>query len=182
MVFYVNSQESNSPEESAFLLNKCILHHPARWSELIFLCIGSDRVTGDCLGPYVGYQLFEHLDAHGIYIYGTLKEPVHALNLEKISRQIKLLHPDGLVIAVDASLGQKKHLGYVTIANGALYPGAGVQKELPPVGDIHITGIVNIAGMLEQLTLQTTRLSTVISLADTITQGILNYTNSLICL
>ena len=56
------------------------------------------------------------------------------------------------------------------------------QKELPPVGDIHITGIVNIAGVLEQLTLQTTRLSTVISLADTITQGILNYTNSLICL
>ena len=97
-------------------------------------------------------------------------------------RQIKILHPEGLVIAVDASLGQKKHLGYVTIGNGALYPGAAVQKELPPVGDIHITGIVNIAGVLEQLTLQTTRLSTVISLADTITQGIVNYTNSLICL
>ena len=105
-----------------------------------------------------------------------------ALNLSRISRQIKILHPEGLVIAVDASLGQKKHLGYVTIADGALYPGAAVQKELPPVGDIHITGIVNIAGVLEQLTLQTTRLSTVISLADTITQGIVNYTNSLICL
>ena len=76
----------------------------------------------------------------------------------------------------------KKAPGYVTIADGALYPGAAVQKELPPVGDIHITGIVNIAGVLEQLTLQTTRLSTVISLADTITQGIVNYTNSLICL
>ena len=107
---------------------------------------------------------------------------MHALNLEKASDFIHTHHPQGLVIAIDASLGQKKHLGYVTIADGALYPGAGVQKELPPVGDIHITGIVNIAGMLEQLTLQTTRLSTVISLADTITQGILNYTNSLICL
>ena len=77
------------------------------------------------------------------------------------------------MIAIDASLGQKKHLGYVTIANGALYPGAAVRKELPPVGDIHITGIVNTAGVLEHLTLQTTRLSTVISLADKITQGIL---------
>ena len=95
---------------------------------------------------------------------------------------IRSIHPQSLVIAIDASLGQKKHLGYVTIADGALYPGAGVQKELPPVGDIHITGIVNISGVLEQLTLQTTRLSTVISQADTITQGILNYTNSLICL
>lgn len=67
----------------------------------------------------------------------------------------------------------KKHLGYVTIGDGALYPGAAVQKELPPVGDIHVTGIVNTAGLLEQLTLQTTRLSTVIHLADKITQGIL---------
>ena len=146
------------------------------------LCIGSDRVTGDCLGPYIGHQLLDRLDLQDIYVYGTLKDPVHALNLEKVSRMIRSIHPQSLVIAIDASLGQKKHLGYVTIADGALYPGAGVQKELPPVGDIHITGIVNIAGVLEQLTLQTTRLSTVISLADTITQGILNYTNSLICL
>ena len=106
-------------------------------------------------------------------MYGTLSDPVHALNLEKSSELIGQLHPHALVIAIDASLGQKKHLGYVTIGNGALYPGAGVQKNLPPVGDIHITGIVNIAGMLEQLTLQTTRLSTVISLADAIADGIL---------
>ena len=182
MVFYVNSKENNSSQEIAFFLKKCILQHPGKWSELVFLCIGSDRVTGDCLGPYIGHQLLDRLDLQDIYVYGTLKDPVHALNLEKVSRMIRSIHPQSLVIAIDASLGQKKHLGYVTIADGALYPGAGVQKELPPVGDIHITGIVNISGVLEQLTLQTTRLSTVISLADTITQGILNYTNSLICL
>ena len=94
------------------------------------------------------------------------------MNLNHIYALIKIRHPTALIIAIDASLGQKKHLGYVTIGNGSLYPGAGVRKELPPVGDIHITGVVNIGGMLEQLTLQTTRLSTVISLADTITQGI----------
>ena len=173
MVFYVDSQKSSSAEEIAFLLNKCILQYPGRWSELVFLCIGSDRVTGDCLGPYIGHQLLEHLntDTHGVYVYGTLKSPVHALNLSRISRQIKILHPEGLVIAVDASLGQKKHLGYVTIADGALYPGAGVQKNLPPVGDIHITGIVNAAGSKENLLLQTTRLSTVMTLADVITAG-----------
>ena len=90
----------------------------------------------------------------------------------------------------------KKTPGYVTIGNGALYPGAGVQKDLPPVGDIHITGIVNTAGIMEQLTLQTTRLSTVVALADVIACGILkilpaetdlspvdlDYANSLICL
>ena len=101
MVFYVDSQKSSSAEEIAFLLNKCILQYPGRWSELVFLCIGSDRVTGDCLGPYIGHQLLEHLntDTHGVYVYGTLKSPVHALNLSRISRQIKILHPEGLVIA-----------------------------------------------------------------------------------
>ena len=116
MVFYVDSQKDNSSQEIAFLLKKCILHHPGNWSELIFLCIGSDRVTGDCLGPYIGHQLLDHLrtdysDTQGIYVYGTLKDPVHALNLVKISRQIRTLHPEGLVIAVDASLGQKKAPG-----------------------------------------------------------------------
>ena len=141
-------------------------------TEILFLCIGSDRITGDCLGPYIGHLLHPHESAR-IFVYGTLSDPVHALNLEKFSELIGQLHPHALVIAIDASLGQKKHLGYVTIGNGALYPSAGVQKNLPPVGDIHITGIVNIAGMLEQLTLQTTRLSTVISLADAIADGIL---------
>lgn len=172
MAFYVNANKEHSSEEIAYLLKKCILHHPANWSELVFLCIGSDRMTGDCLGPYVGRSL-SRLTQQNIFVYGTLETPVHALNLKKIWKYIKKTHPDALVIAIDASLGQKKHLGYVTIGNGSLHPGAGVQKELPPVGDIHITGIVNIAGILEQLTLQTTRLSTVISLADTITAGII---------
>lgn len=173
MTFYIDTKKINSSNEISYLLKKCILHHPGKWSEMVFLCIGSDRMTGDCLGPYIGQQL-SRCKRQGIFVYGTLTHPVHALNLQKVAAYIEQMHPNALVIAIDASLGEKKHLGYVTIGNGALYPGAGVQKELPPVGDIHITGIVNIAGILEQLTLQTTRLSTVISLADTITQGILS--------
>ncbi|MDO4308022.1 MAG: spore protease YyaC [Eubacteriales bacterium] len=191
MTFYIDAKKESSSSEISYLLKKCIRHHPRQWTDLVFLCIGSDRMTGDCLGPYIGQQLRPYA-GQGIFVYGTLTDPVHALNLKETSSYITDRHPSALVIAIDASLGQKKHLGYVTIGNGALYPGAGVRKELPPVGDIHITGIVNIGGMLEQFTLQTTRLSTVISLADTITQGIVslipsensnkNYTNSLICL
>lgn len=173
MIYHINSQNRYASNEVSYLLKKCILHHPKKWSELVFLCIGSDKITGDSLGPYIGYQLNQY-SIHNIFVYGTLSEPVHALNLVKTTTKIQKKHPDALIIAIDASLGQKKHLGYVTIGNGALYPGAGVQKELPPVGDIYITGIVNISGMMEQFTLQTTSLSTVITLADTITQGILN--------
>lgn len=171
MAFYIDAKKTDSPQEISYLLKKCILHHPSKWTELVFLCIGSDRVTGDCLGPYIGHSL-SNLQIPGIFVYGTLAHPVHALNLKQADEFIKATHPSALVVAVDAALGTKKHLGYVTIGNGPLYPGAGVQKELPPVGDIHITGIVNISGLLEQMTLQSTRLSTVIFLGDTIVKGI----------
>lgn len=172
MTFYINTDKPDSSEKIARLLEGCIKTNEKSWSEIVFLCIGSDRVTGDCLGPYIGYRLSQY-HIPGVFIYGTLQNPVHAVNLSSILSRINHLHPQALIIAIDSSLGEKKHLGYVTIGNGSLYPGAAVQKDLPPVGDIFITGVVNISGILEYLTLQTTRLATVISLADTITQGIL---------
>lgn len=119
MAFYIDAGKNGSSGEIAYLLKKCILHCPKKWTEIVFLCIGSDRVTGDCLGPYIGHLLHPHETGH-IFVYGTLSCPVHALNLEKTSSLITRLHPHALVIAIDASLGQKKHLGYVTIGNGAL--------------------------------------------------------------
>lgn len=172
MTFYINARQTDSVCKISASLRQCILHYRNNWSELVFLCIGTDRVTGDCLGPFVGQKLSSY-SGTDFSVYGTLFRPVHALNLTDIYQHIQTHHPDALVIAIDASLGEKKHLGYVTIANGALHPGAAIHKQLPSVGHIHITGIVNVSGVLEQLTLQTTRLSTVIFLADKIVQGIL---------
>lgn len=174
MTFYIDAGKASSPQKISFLLHQYICMQKRPWSHLVFLCIGSDRATGDCLGPYVGRELDRFLP-ESFFVYGTLDHPVHALNLDSTCTRIYSEHPNALVIAIDASLGQKKHLGCVTIKNGALCPGAGVHKELPPVGDIHITGIVNTEGMLSQLTLQTTRLSTVICLAETIVQGIVQF-------
>ena len=172
MTFYINARQTDSVCKISGSLRQCILHYRNNWSELVFLCLGTDRVTGDCLGPFVGQKLSSY-SGTVFSVYGTLFQPVHALNLTDIYQHIQTHHPNALIIAIDASLGEKKHLGYVTIANGALHPGAAIHKQLPSVGHIHITGIVNVSGVLEQLTLQTTRLSTVIFLADKIVQGIL---------
>ena len=172
MTFYINARQTDSVCKISGSLRQCILHYRNNWSELVFLCIGTDRVTGDCLGPFVGQKLSSY-SGTVFSVYGTLFQPGHALNLTDIYQHIQTHHPNALIIAIDASLGEKKHLGYVTIANGALHPGAAIHKQLPSVGHIHITGIVNVSGVLEQLTLQTTRLSTVIFLADKIVQGIL---------
>lgn len=172
MTFYINTRLRDSYAMLGSSLKKCIKDHKEDWTELVFICIGTDRITGDSLGPYVGYCLSGCPLIHG-QIYGTLEHPIHALNLETAMGQITRQHPHGLYVAIDASLGTKKHLGFVTVANGALHPGAGVQKELPPVGHIAITGIVNTSGWMEHLALQTTRLSTIVTMADMISRGIL---------
>ena len=57
---------------------------------------------------------------------------------------------------------------------GCLYPGAGVCKNLPGVGDIAITGIANSESTRPFLDLQTARLSTVSAMADRICGCILD--------
>lgn len=145
-------------------------HYEAR--DIIFLCIGSDRATGDALGPLFGYKLsLYHLK--NVFVYGTLDAPVHAQNIEKTLDTIRQTHPDGLIIAIDASLGSSRHIGYVTLSNRPLLPGSGVNKSLPRAGDISITGIVNLKGHSGNQLLLTTRLRLVMKMTDYLLTGIL---------
>lgn len=172
MIFYINEKERHASSKLGALLIDCIDSSTKEWKEIVFLCIGSDRITGDSLGPLIGHQLSK-CNLHRTFVYGTLNQPVHALNLPETLDMIARRHPNSLTIAIDASLGTKKHLGYITVGNGSISPGAGVHKKLPPVGDIFITGIVNLSGTFEHFLLQTTRLSTIVSMSDSITSGII---------
>ena len=153
------------------ILSRLIASEMKPNQELIILCIGTDKVTGDSLGPLIGHKLSLY-KMKSLSIYGTLDSPVHALNLSDTIDTIKNSHKDPFIIAVDASLGLRNHIGFVSIEKGPLTPGLGVKKALSPIGDISVTGIVNISGLLENMVLQTTRLATVMHLADSITSGI----------
>ncbi|ASS87413.1 MULTISPECIES: spore protease YyaC [Geobacillus] len=135
------------------------------------VCIGTDRSTGDSLGPLVGTMLKEKPLAR-FHVYGTLEEPIHAVNLEEKVGAIQLIHRDPFIIAVDACLGRLKSVGAITVSKGPVRPGAGVNKQLPPVGDAHITGVVNVSGFMEFFVLQNTRLHLVMNMAKTIANGI----------
>lgn len=171
-VYYFDSEKKHTTalfkNQLLGLLSECNIAN----REIVILCIGSDRSTGDSLGPLIGHKLSKY-KIPGVSIYGTLNAPVHAANLTDKIRQIKSAHHFPFIIAIDASLGTMEHVGYITVGRGPLRPGLGVNKELPSVGDIHITGIVNFSGMMESLLLQTTRLSKVMFLADMITMGLL---------
>jgi putative sporulation protein YyaC len=138
---------------------------------IILLCIGTDRSTGDSLGPLVGDKL-KFLVRDKVVLYGNLENPVHAKNLCSVLEEIKTLYNNPFIIAIDACLGTLTNVGKVIIEDKPLSPGAAMNKDLPKVGDLSITGIVNISGALEFMVLQNTRLYTVMLLADVISKGI----------
>ena len=136
------------------------------YSDIIVVCIGTDRATGDALGPLVGDFLLENNCTFGVN--GTLKYPVHALNLKDTIREIYNEYSNPFIIAIDASLGMAKDIGLITLSNTYIYPGKGVNKKLPAIGDISITGIVNQSGKPGSMLLQNTRLYLVKKMADCI--------------
>ena len=170
-IFYYNALSGKSSLKFSQRLSKLLKESNKSQSELVLLCIGSDRSTGDSLGPLIEHKLSRTLSTK-CSIYGTLKDPVHAVNLTSVIDTIYHRHQNPFIIAVDASLGSKNHIGYVTLSPSPLYPGLGVKKNLPEVGDICITGIVNLSGIMDGMLLQSTRLATVMELADFISTGI----------
>ena len=138
---------------------------------VVFLCIGTDRSTGDALGPLVGNKLMEWRE-RPFEVIGTLEDPVHASNLKQAIHSIDTRFPVRHVVAVDACLGRLENVGSITLGSGSLRPGAGVNKNLPPVGDCFITGTVNVGGFMEYFVLQNTRLSFVMRMSEAISQAI----------
>jgi len=138
---------------------------------VVFVCIGTDRSTGDSLGPLIGYKI-ANLRYKGVYVYGNLEHPVHAKNLEEVMKRIASDCEKPFIVAIDACLGKMEHVGYIGIGEGAIKPGSGVNKELTPVGDMFVTGIVNFGGFMDFLVLQNTRLAMVMKIADIVATGI----------
>lgn len=182
-IYYYEGNKEFSTEHFSSRLFKLIREVQKRQSKkgIVFLCIGSDRSTGDSLGPLIGYKLSQllHLnylerphEQQDIVILGTLEEPVHAINLEEYIAIIRCMYQEAVVVAIDASLGASEHVGCITLGKGALKPGLGVSKDLSSVGDIFITGIVGASSGFDPLMLQSVRLSMVMQLADCISKGI----------
>jgi putative sporulation protein YyaC len=144
---------------------------PTTMRPVVIVCIGTDRSTGDSLGPLVGTFLEEKV-TDGLHIYGTLDDPIHAVNLEEKLEEIRKSHLNPFIIGIDACLGRLKSVGAIQLGEGPVKPGAGVNKELPDVGDMHITGIVNVSGFMEFFVLQNTRLNLVLKMARIISEGI----------
>ena len=123
--------------------------------QTIIVCIGTDKCIGDCLGPLVGTLLKEN--SFPIPIYGTLADPIHALNLEKSIYEIKRIYP----------------YSTIHVRDFPIHPGKGVGKMLPDVGDVSIIGIIDSSDNSEFFTSRSIRLNLIFEMAKVISNGLI---------
>lgn len=106
------------------------------------VCIGTDRVIGDSLAPFVGH-LLKDADLQYINVIGNLEDTVNGINIPERIEEIKASSEGRVLIGLDASVGELECLGTARIIDGPLKPGRGMGKvELEKIGDVSILGIV----------------------------------------
>jgi len=109
--------------------------------ETVVICIGSDRVSGDMLGPLVGSALREEYRLP-CPVYGWIGESVNGLNLEEYLAMVRVKHPHSLLIAVDAALGKTEDVGKVRLKKGGIKAGGALERKGEKIGDLGVIGVV----------------------------------------
>lgn len=137
----INIDEPNAKAELAKDLVK-------QAENIVVMCIGTENVTSDSLGPRVGSLLNENL-ATPLFVYGMQGANIDAKNLKTALDVIKRLHPDAPLLVVDAAVGEQWQVGKVQLTKGDIAPGAATNKQLDRVGDISIVGIVGNKNMID---------------------------------
>lgn len=149
-----------------------------RNEEIIFLCIGTDRITGDCLGPLVGSKLKRMLEYYNIYnviVYGCLEEPISYTNAERYIKFIKENYKNPCIVVVDAALSKKENIGKIYITKEKTILGKGINKNTLTIGDISIKAVVGKDYKIPKYNfniLQNISLNSVMQLSNILADGI----------
>lgn len=158
--------------------SKYLYEERKKYFETVFLCIGTDRVIGDSLGPLVGTMLQEKLEKYNFFnitIYGTLQENICYTNIQNTLKIINQKHKNACIVVIDAALSHEDNIGKIFITREKMVLGKGLCKDKVEVGDISIKAVVGKNYKLSKYnfsSLQNISLNVVIRLAQLISDGI----------
>ena len=181
MVLDYYSEENNNEKHKFMKEFRNLLSEEKKqrnYVDLVFVCIGTDRMTGDCFGPIVGSRLKEMLECYNIFninIYGNLEENICYTNVEKTIKLIENSHPNACIIVVDAALSKKENVGKIFVKKEKTVLGRGLNKNKIELGDLSIKAVVGKNNKLPYYNyniLQNVPLNTVIKLANVVADGI----------
>lgn len=170
--FSFSTFNNHAPDGIFHALSEC---NPKNLKPFI-ICVGSDLVLGDSLGPLVGTMLKQK--GAKSFVYGTLNFPITAKEVEYAGKYLKQMHPNSISIAIDAAVGDPDDVGLIRVMDKGLKPGLGVDKKLGTIGDLSIIAVVAAKSLQNYNLFNLTRLNLIYKMAETIASGIEKYISS----
>lgn len=107
-----------------------------RINNVVFVCIGTNEVVGDSIGPLIGTYLKENSK---FKVYGDMKNNVCTKrDIEKVNKKTK----NKKVVAIDAAISDVAEFGEIFISDNKCEVGRGMGRYKNEIGDITIKVVV----------------------------------------
>lgn len=149
-------------------------------NEIVFLCIGTNRVIGDSIGPIVGTNLKKKIDNNrNIKVFGDLENNICYENIKEYIT--KLSTCKSLIVVIDSALSNQENIGKVFVQNKGLKYGESLYKNNSIIGNISIKAVVgkNAYNKFKNFkVLKNTSINRVIYLSNIVSNGIAQVINS----
>lgn len=114
-----------------------------KFSNIVILCVGTNKLMGDSVGPIVGQKLTRLLNnKDNIKIYGSMKQTLNLKNAKQILEEINNQYTKPFIITIDAALGPKERIETIFISNGKIKIGGALGHEIEYFSHINIKAIV----------------------------------------
>ena len=170
-----NELDNNKYKQFINKFEKSLKKLNNNFSHIIFLCIGTEKIIGDSVGPIIGSNL-KKLENEYIKVYGTCGKNLDFSNAKNIIEQVYKKYSNPFIITIDAALSKEKRTGEIYIGEGFMKIGTALEKSITFYSNINIKCVVGKYNSLNQKEnvniLNNVIKEKVYSLAEIVSQGI----------
>lgn len=114
-----------------------------KFSHIVILCIGTNKLIGDCVGPMVGEKLKERIYCKEVVIYGDMKETVNFKNAKQVIESILKRYEKPFIITIDSALGKENMIRKIAVSAGWIQIGNATGRCVCYYSHMNIKGIVD---------------------------------------
>ena len=146
------------------------------YSNIIFLCIGTDKIVGDSIGPIIGNNL-KKIENEYIQIYGTLDNTLNFINAKDTIEKIYHNFTRPYLITIDAALSTTNNKGDIVLSEGYINIGKALQKSICFYSNVNIKCVVGKAHLEKEKNiteLKNVSLKETEKMAEIVSRGIKN--------
>lgn len=115
------------------------------FTEIVFLCVGTNKIIGDMIGPMVGEDLKNRIYKNvkkEIIIFGNMENTLNLKNAENIIGEVKNRYINPFIITIDTALGREENLKKIYVTQGEIEIGKAVSKGIKYKSHVNIKGVV----------------------------------------